>query len=129
MPAIPPAGRVDLPRWTVDQFIDVVCAEEDLLRAEFEAIVAAEWPEPPSRHPGPPPTSARRPVERRLPAIRSTSDPTPPDRGSRTAKRGRGRSPPGDGGDAFIDTVTRAGDAHRESSSEGGSSARPHVSP
>jgi HSP20 family protein len=44
------------------------CADEELLRAEFEAIIAAEWPIPPAapppRHPAripPPPTGTRRP--------------------------------------------------------------------
>jgi hypothetical protein len=51
-----------------DQFLDLVCADEELLRAEFEAIIAAEWPIPPAapppRHPAripPPPTGTRRP--------------------------------------------------------------------
>jgi hypothetical protein len=30
-------------------FLDLLCADEELLRAEFEDIVAAEWPRPPSR--------------------------------------------------------------------------------
>ena len=39
---------------TVDeQFLALVCAEEELLRAEFEAIVAAEWPSPPAKTHGP----------------------------------------------------------------------------
>jgi hypothetical protein len=32
-----------------DAFLDLLCADEELVRAEFEAIVAAEWPRPPSR--------------------------------------------------------------------------------
>jgi hypothetical protein len=33
---------------TVDeQFFDLVCGDADLLAAEFDAIVAAEWPTPP----------------------------------------------------------------------------------
>jgi len=31
-----------------DAFLDLVCGDEELLRAEFEDIVAAEWPAPPS---------------------------------------------------------------------------------
>ena len=33
-----------------DQFLAVVCDDPDLLEAEFEAIIAAEWPDlPPTR--------------------------------------------------------------------------------
>jgi len=33
---------------TVDeQFLDLVCGDADLLAAEFDAIIAAEWPAPP----------------------------------------------------------------------------------
>ena len=35
-------GHVD------EQFLDLICADEDLLRAEFDAIIAAEWPSPPA---------------------------------------------------------------------------------
>jgi hypothetical protein len=41
-----------------DEFVDLICADADLLRAEFEAIVAAGWSNPP---PSPP---AGRPAER-----------------------------------------------------------------
>ena len=34
---------------TPDGFLDLVCADEELVRAEFEAIIAAAWPRPPSR--------------------------------------------------------------------------------
>ncbi len=30
-----------------EQFLDLLCADEALLRAEFDAIIAAEWPSPP----------------------------------------------------------------------------------
>jgi hypothetical protein len=37
---------------TVDeQFLALVCSDEDLLRAEFDAIIAAEWPSPPANTP------------------------------------------------------------------------------
>jgi hypothetical protein len=29
------------------QFLDLICDDPDLLQAEFDAIIAAEWPEPP----------------------------------------------------------------------------------
>jgi hypothetical protein len=41
-----PAARSELVA-----FLDLLCADEELLRAEFEDIVAAEWPRPPSRPP------------------------------------------------------------------------------
>jgi hypothetical protein len=38
---------------TVDeQFLDLICSDADLLAAEFDAIVAVEWPEPPADTPG-----------------------------------------------------------------------------
>lgn len=36
---------------TRQSFIEVVCGDEDLLRAEFDAIIAAGWPDPPPRPP------------------------------------------------------------------------------
>jgi hypothetical protein len=39
--------------WTVDeQFLDLICNDQDLLAAEFDAIIAAEWPGPPANPPG-----------------------------------------------------------------------------
>jgi len=35
-----------------EQFLELLCSDEDLVQAEFEAIIAAEWP---SRPPGRPP--------------------------------------------------------------------------
>ena len=43
----PSAGRSGTS--DLDAFLDLLCADEELLRAEFEAIVAAEWPRPPDR--------------------------------------------------------------------------------
>ncbi|HZC54072.1 MAG TPA: hypothetical protein VE441_16460 [Mycobacterium sp.] len=34
-----------------DQFLDLICDDPDLLDAEFDAIIAAEWPEPPTAPP------------------------------------------------------------------------------
>ena len=41
------ANRCD----TVEEFLELLLADEDLLRAEFEAIIAAEWPGPPPNKP------------------------------------------------------------------------------
>jgi hypothetical protein len=40
---------------TDEAFLDLVCADDELVRAAFEAIVAEEWPVPPS---WPPPACA-----------------------------------------------------------------------
>ncbi len=53
------AGTID------EEFLDLVCSDEELLRAEFEAIVAAEWPMPPMRPPRPSP-AGRPPSPRRV---------------------------------------------------------------
>jgi len=34
-----------------DRFLDLICSDPDLLAAEFDAILAAEWPEPPTERP------------------------------------------------------------------------------
>jgi len=53
----------DLTAGTVgDEFLDLICNDLELLRVEFEAIVAAEWPSPPKLS-GRGPTRAR-PVNR-----------------------------------------------------------------
>jgi len=40
--------------WAVDeQFVDLICGDADLVAAEFDAIIAAEWPtRPADEHPG-----------------------------------------------------------------------------
>ena len=49
MPTSPVFGSVAA---SVDeQFLDLLCSDEDLLRAEFDAIIAAEWPTPPTDDP------------------------------------------------------------------------------
>ena len=50
MPTTP--ALADTAARTVDeQFLALMCSDEDLLRAEFDAIIAAEWPSPPPRTP------------------------------------------------------------------------------
>jgi hypothetical protein len=34
-----------------DDFVEVLCADDELLRAAFDAIIAAGWPRPPSNDP------------------------------------------------------------------------------
>jgi len=33
-------------------FLELLCADEDLIRSEFDAIIAAEWPSPAPPEPG-----------------------------------------------------------------------------
>lgn len=47
------ADTVDAAGVTHDQFVELLCADEDLLRAEFDAIIAEEWPSPPPADPDP----------------------------------------------------------------------------
>jgi hypothetical protein len=57
---------------TVDeQVLALICSDEDLLRAEFDAIITAEWPRPPANRPG------RRPAHRR-PAKQAQGNPARP---------------------------------------------------
>jgi len=41
------APRID------EQFLDLICSDDELLAAEFDAIIAAEWPTPPASRPRP----------------------------------------------------------------------------
>jgi hypothetical protein len=93
MPSAPatsdPAAR------TVDeQCVELICNDPDLLAAEFDAIIAAEWPQPPpdrpargaaSGHPGN--GAARRPAQ-------PVRDPVAPPRRPGTGGWARQRSPP-----------------------------------
>jgi hypothetical protein len=50
MPTTP--ALADTAARTVDeQFLALMCSDEDLLRAEFDAIITAEWPSPPTTTP------------------------------------------------------------------------------
>jgi len=79
-------------RTIAEGFVAVLCADADLLRAEFDAIVDANWdaspPVPPARSGGP----GRRPAPARPP--RRSRRPAP---AHRPGARGpvRERSPPG----------------------------------
>jgi hypothetical protein len=43
-----PAAGVTTARPVEERFVDLICGDADLLAAEFDAIIAAEWPTPPS---------------------------------------------------------------------------------
>ena len=85
-----PPDRVRQP----DEFVDVICADPDLLRTEFEAIIAASWSGtlPPQRGDVPHPSSYRpgitQPIGQRR--DRPPAGPDHPGAGSRS----RQRSPP-----------------------------------
>ena len=50
MPTTPPTSET---AWTVEeQFLDLIYGDTDLLAAEFDAIIAAEWLGPPANPPG-----------------------------------------------------------------------------
>jgi len=85
MPQVRPPDSVDDPRSTKEQFLDLLLADEELLRAEFEAIITAEWP-------GPPPNRPRR-------RVRGGPDPggKRPHRATATRVSGPGRRPQVDG--------------------------------
>ena len=51
MPTTPATGATAA-RTVEEEFVDLVCSDADLLAAEFDAIIAAEWPEPPGDRPG-----------------------------------------------------------------------------
>lgn len=87
------AARVAAPAATDEAFLDLVCADDELVRAAFDAIVAEEWPAPPSPPPPAPAAGFPEPGKTRL------SRPAPDGRwrvrSHRPVRRvGRQRSPP-----------------------------------
>ena len=80
-----------------EQFLEIVCSDDDLVRAEFDAIVAAEWPRLPPDAPDEDDAEERSPdTTRRARTGRSGQPPRPPHLGMRGWSRER--SPPsGDG--------------------------------
>lgn len=66
---MPQSTRADasaLPPSVDEEFLQLLCAEEELLRAEFDAIIAAEWPSPPPTEPARGAGGQRRPHHPRL---------------------------------------------------------------
>jgi hypothetical protein len=66
MPQTRPPDRAGATRSAEEKFLDLLLADDDLIRAEFDAIIAAEWsgspPSPPRRRVrgGPDPGRIRR---------------------------------------------------------------------
>jgi hypothetical protein len=82
-----PAGTID------DAFLDIICHDEELLRAEFEALVAASWDDPP---PPPPPPAGPRPADNPAPrpTTRTTDEEVPPESYHPAPAGRRQRAPP-----------------------------------
>lgn len=68
--------------WAEAALADLVCADEDLLRAEFDALIAANWADSaPGTHPGrfsPRPSAAHRPQRDAPVTVRSGQRSGPP---------------------------------------------------
>lgn len=75
-------------------FLALVCADEELLRAEFEAIIAAEWPARPPRRPGGPPPGAANRRPGRPGGDRRPRPPADRPRRPHDDSRARQRAPP-----------------------------------
>jgi len=74
-------------------FIDLVCQDEQLLRAEFDALIAASWQTP--RGPVPPaPPRRPAPFDPRSSAPYDDSGPTPPRYVPDAGRWQRQRAPP-----------------------------------
>jgi len=93
MDADRPAAGVAAPTVTDEAFIDLVCSDDELMRAAFDAIVTEEWPSAPS--PPRPARAAGFPEPRRSRRSRPAPDGLGPVRSRRPVRRaGRQRSPP-----------------------------------
>lgn len=57
-----PATRGTSARTVDERFLDLICNDQDLLDAEFDAIIAAEWPGPPTDPAGRGVTGGEHPV-------------------------------------------------------------------
>lgn len=94
--AMPPnlqTGQVDATRDTNEQFLEMLCADDELLQIEFDAIIAAEWRGPTPPRPVDHPDSASGPRS----GARRESDATDVPHHSRRPGVGwwsRQRSPP-----------------------------------
>src|ERR1700750_2788438 len=92
MPTTP--GTSDSTRTVDEQFLDLICSDEDLLQAEFEAIIAAEWPSPPTTTPRPAPAAERPPSGAHRAAAALGARPVTRPRHPGIGEWARQRSPP-----------------------------------
>jgi len=86
------AGATAAP--TDDEFIDLICQDEELLRAEFDALIAASWLTPPPPPPPPAPPRPTPPPDRRTGPV-DAEEPAPLQGSVPAARWNRQRSPPG----------------------------------
>jgi hypothetical protein len=91
------SAPVGTPSGTPSVFAELVCADPELLRAEFEALIAANYPpgdghrrRRPPRRTHPARTDRARPAPR---AISSSQPGIPPAPGGRTGRTGVDRAP------------------------------------
>jgi hypothetical protein len=77
-----------------DAFLDLVSRDDDLVRAEFDGLVAACWQDPPPSFPAPPRPHGRPPA---WPAPPPAQPPAPAPVPPPAPARGRQRSPPTEG--------------------------------
>ncbi len=75
-------------------FLDLVLTDPDLLRAEFEQIIASAWPDPPPPHRPQPPVGPANPSGPGNPQTRPGPGPALPPRWSWPTAWGRQRAPP-----------------------------------
>jgi hypothetical protein len=78
-----------------DEFVDLICQDDELVRAEFEALVAACWDvAPPPARPPAPPRPARRPPGWPVVSASDLSPVPPPASPPLRWRWSRQRSPP-----------------------------------
>src|SRR2546423_1443879 len=90
-PAVMPqivAATASPTRASQEEFLALLCADEQLLRAEFDAIIAAAWPNPPPTRPRPERPGAQQPPSA---ASAPASRPAQPGRAHRPGVGGLGR--------------------------------------
>jgi len=67
-------------RWFDEEFTDLVSADDELVEAEFDALIAVHWPAPPSAPPAGAlegvSTARTPPAGDHRPAAEATSDPS-----------------------------------------------------
>jgi len=69
--------RGDVTRGSHEQFLDLICSDDELVQAEFDAIIAAEWPSLPPHRPRRDNPGGRHPSRRGQPPAPSGPDGLP----------------------------------------------------
>ncbi len=87
--------RGDLTRGSHEQFLDLICSDDELLQAEFDAIIADQWPSPPPHKPRRDNPGGRHPARRgQHPGPSGPDGPPPRPRHPGVGAWSRQRSPP-----------------------------------